>query len=106
MYHLKIALLLLSLNFLTGCSVLQGGKLLAPESFGLTPVTPSIYVETGADEATRLKLQDAMAKAENAIHAVYGRVNSHPIVNACITEGCYEAFGGRGCQSRCVSTWR
>lgn len=96
MRFLKIIVLLISASFVSGCSVLQGGKLLAPESFGLTPIAPSIYVETGADEATRVKLRDAMTQAEDAIRATYGSVNSRPIVHACISEGCYEAFGGRG----------
>ncbi len=96
MRHLKIIILLLTASLISGCSILQGGKLLAPESFGLTPVTPSIYVESGADEATQAKLREAMEKAENAIRTAYGGVNSRPIVNACISEGCYEAFGGRG----------
>ena len=96
MRFLKIITLLLSASLIGGCSILQGGKLLAPESFGLTPVTPSIYVEAGADEATRIKLREAMEKAENAIRAAYGGVTSRPIVNACISEGCYEAFGGQG----------
>ena len=96
MRHFRIIFLLLTASLLSGCSVLQGGKLLAPESFGLTPVAPSIYIETGADEATRSKLREAMHKAEDAIRAAYGSVNSRPIVHACTTEGCYEAFGGRG----------
>ena len=96
MRFLKIITFLLFTGIISGCSTLQGGKLLAPESFGLTQITPSIYVEAGADEATRVKLREAMEKAENAIRAAYGGVNSRPIVNACISEGCYEAFGGRG----------
>lgn len=96
MHHLKIVALLLVASLFSGCSILQGGKLLAPETFGLTPVAPSIYVETSADEATRAKLREAMKKAENAIRAAYGNVTAHPIVNACISESCYEAFGGRG----------
>ncbi|MDP1593650.1 MAG: hypothetical protein Q8L80_05315 [Gallionella sp.] len=96
MRYLNIIALLISASLIGGCSVLQGGKLLAPESFGLTPVTPSIYVEAGADEETRVKLRDAMKKAEDAIRAAYGSVNSRPIVHACVSEGCYEAFGGRG----------
>lgn len=95
MRYLKNVMLLLLLNLIGGCSLLQGSKLLAPENFGMTAVTPSIYVEAGADEATRLKLRDAMEKAESAIRAAYGSVNSRPIVHACISEGCYEAFGGR-----------
>lgn len=96
MRHWKIIILLLAVNVISGCSILQGGKLLAPESFGLTPVTSNIYVEAGADEATRAKLREAMEKSENVIRAAYGSVTSHPIVNACTSEGCYEAFGGRG----------
>lgn len=95
MRYLNIIVLLISASLVGGCSVIQGGKLLAPESFGLTPVTPSIYVEAGADEGTRIKLRDAMEKAETTIRATYGSVNSRPIVHACVSEGCYEAFGGR-----------
>ena len=95
MRYLNIIVLLISVCLIGGCSVLQGGKLLAPESFGLSPITPSIYVEAGADERTRVKLRDAMEKAEDAIRATYGSVNSRPIVHACVSEGCYEAFGGR-----------
>lgn len=86
--------LIISAYFVGGCSVLQGGKLLAPESFGLISVTSNIYVEAGADEETRIKLLDAMEKAESAIQATYGSVNSRPIVHACFSEECYEAFGG------------
>jgi hypothetical protein len=96
MRYLKMVIFPLLLSLIGGCGVLQGGKLLAPESFGLTPVAPNIYVEAGADEATRVKFRDAMEHAENAIRTAYGGVNSRPIVHACISEGCYEAFGGRG----------
>lgn len=95
MRYLNIIVLLISVCLIGGCSVLEGGKLLAPESFGLSSITPSIYVEAGADERTRVKLRDAMEKAEDAIRATYGSVNSRPIVHACVSEGCYEAFGGR-----------
>jgi len=91
-----IIALLLTASLLGGCSVLQGSKLLAPESFGLTPVAPNIYVEAGADETVRGNLREAMDKAEEAIRLAYGGMNSRPIVCACITEECYEAFGGRG----------
>lgn len=94
MRYLKLLALVMSLITIGGCSILQGGKLLAPESFGLTPVTQSIYVEAGADEATRIRLRESMEKAESAIRVAYGGGASHPTVNACITEECYESFGG------------
>ena len=98
MRELKAIFILLSLSFLGGCSMMQAGKLLMPESFGLNPVTPGIYVEGGADDATRAMLRDAMEKAESAIHAAYGGVISRPIVHACISKECYESFGGRGAE--------
>ena len=94
MRFLKIITVLLFAGLIGGCSILRGGKLLAPQSFGLTAVAPSIYVEAGADEATRIKLREAMERAESAIRTAYGGVRSSPTVNACITEACYEAFGG------------
>jgi len=96
MRRLWIIALLLTASLLSGCSVLQGSKLLAPESFGLTSVAPNIYVEAGADETVRGNLREAMDKAEEAIRLTYGSANSRPIVHACITEECYETFGGRG----------
>jgi hypothetical protein len=96
MRQLWIVALLLIAGLPSGCSVLQGGKLLAPESFGLISVAPNIYIEAGADETARDNLREAMDKAEEAIRVAYGSANSRPIVHACITEECYEAFGGRG----------
>ena len=96
MRNLSIIIVLLLASLCGGCSLLQASKLLAPESFGLSPITSSIYVEAGADEATRTKLRDAMEKAEGAIRANYGSVNSHPLVHACVSDECYKAFGGRG----------
>ncbi|MDR2209670.1 MAG: hypothetical protein LBE22_12095 [Azoarcus sp.] len=91
-----IIVFFLTASLPSGCSILQGGKLLAPESFGLTLVAPDIYLEAGADETARDNLREAMDKAEKTIRVTYGSVNSRPIVHACITEECYEAFGGRG----------
>ena len=96
MRTLKISALLLPLFLVGGCTILQAGKLIAPEHFGLKPITSSIYVEAGADEATRAKLREAMEQAESAIRAAYGSANERPIVNACISEGCYKSFGGQG----------
>lgn len=95
----RIGLLLL-VGIVGGCSILPWGKLHVPESFGLTPVTPRIYVEAGADEATRTMLRDAMEKAESAIRAAYGNVISRPVVHACITEKCYAVFGGYGSRAK------
>jgi hypothetical protein len=92
----KVLALFLSLCILGGCTVLQAGKLLAPESFGLVQVTPGIYVETGADLETQSRLGEAMVRAETAVRSAYASVVSRPTVHACISERCYEAFGGRG----------
>ena len=86
--------LLLSVWILGGCTFLQASKLLAPESFGLVQVTPRIYVEAGADVETQARLREAMVQAESATRLAYGGVVSRPIVYACISERCYEAFGG------------
>jgi len=100
MIRLRTITLLLALGLLSGCgmlhSVSQSGKLLAPESFGLIPVAPQLYVEAGTDEATRDRLRANMARAEAAIHKAYGNVSARPNVHACITEKCYASFGGRG----------
>ncbi|HZW24140.1 MAG TPA: hypothetical protein VFF26_01535 [Gallionella sp.] len=98
MQNMRTFILLLSLNLLGGCSVLQGGKLLAPESFGLIQAAPNIYVESGTDEAMQAQLRDAMAKAESAIGTAYGSVKSRPVVYACMSETCFTKFGGRGAE--------
>lgn len=100
MSYLKIGALLFLAVFLAGCSNLRGLMLLAPESFGLTPIAENIYVESGADEKTMTKLRAAMSQAEGAIRAAYASVESRPIVHACITERCYESFGGMGSRAK------
>ena len=96
MQRLRISVPVLSLSLIGGCNLLQSGKLFAPEGFGLIPVSPNIYVERGADETIRTTVRDAKDRAEEAIRAAYGSVHSHPMVYACVSEACYEAFGGRG----------
>ena len=66
MRYRAILILLPLLALLAGCSVLQGGKLFAPETFGFERI------------------------------AAYGSVEPRPIVHACITEQCLESFGGKG----------
>ena len=100
MIQLRTLTLLLSLALLSGCgmlqSVAQSGKLLAPESFGLIPIAPHLYVEAGTDKATRDRLREDMDRAEAAILKTYGSVSARPTVHACVTEKCYASFGGRG----------
>lgn len=90
----KLVFTLVVASVVSGCSLLQSGKLLAPESFGLTAVSSGIYVEVDTDEATRTRLREFVKKAESAIRTAYGGVVSQPAINACLTEGCYQAFGG------------
>ena len=56
MSYLKTVLVLFSSILMTGCGNLLGAKLLAPEGFGLVPLAPSVFIEAGADEATKDKL--------------------------------------------------
>ncbi|MDO8369337.1 MAG: hypothetical protein Q7S71_01245 [Candidatus Nitrotoga sp.] len=97
MRYLKIIVILLLVSLIGGCSNL---KLLAPESFGLSPITHNIYVEDGADEGTKAKLRGAIEEAESAIRATYGDVKSRPSVYACISEDCYKSFGGMGSRAK------
>ncbi len=102
-YQKLITALLLSL--LGGCSIFRGSKMLAPESFGLTPIAANIYVEAGADEATRKILGDAMVKAESAIRTAYGSVQSHPVVHACISQKCFVSFGGGSAKAKAYGNY-
>ncbi|MBT9456848.1 MAG: hypothetical protein IV097_09520 [Burkholderiaceae bacterium] len=81
---------------LAGCSTLKGGKLFAPEVFGLVPAGPQLYVEQGTDAATQAALRVAMGQAEAAIRAAFDSVSSRPVVHACLSEQCLAAFGGEG----------
>ena len=96
MRPLIFAVLTSTVSLLNGCSVLQTGKLLAPEIFGLTKIAPNIYVENGATEDAQANLRDALTKAERVISVAYGSVQSRPIVHACVSEACYQSFGGSG----------
>lgn len=92
----RLFLILSLLLPLSGCSIMQGAKLYAPETFGLEAIAPNIYVEPSADEETRSQLRLAMEQAERAIRLAYGDVKAHPVVHACVTERCLESFGGKG----------
>jgi hypothetical protein len=100
MNSLKITAVVFWVNLLAGCGSLQGFKLLAPESFGMSPVAENVYIERGADEQSAAELCQAVHKAESAILAAFGSVNSKPVVHACVTEGCYESFGGMGSRAK------
>lgn len=91
----RLAAALLALS-LAGCSTLRGGKLWAPETFGFVPVANKLFIEAGADEEARAQLQDAMRQAEQAMHAAYGEVLSHPVVHACLSDQCLDAVGAKG----------
>jgi hypothetical protein len=81
---------------LAACTTLRGGKLVAPEHFGLEQVTPQLYVERGADAATRERLHAATERAREAVRLAFGDVRSRAVVHACLTEACYARFGGIG----------
>lgn len=81
---------------LSGCAALDAVKLLTPESHGLEKVTPSLYVEAGADAQTRQRLQEAMVLAERAIEAAYGSVQTRPTIHACVTDVCSRNLGNYG----------
>ncbi len=100
MKYSKMAALVLLTVSLGGCGNLLGIKLLAPERFGMDGVAEGVYIETGADAQAVADLRAAMLRAEAAIRAAYGNVVSRPVVHACRTEGCYEAFGGMGSRAK------
>ena len=95
----KVTCLLTALFFvsvLNGCSTLQAGKLIAPSHFGMEQIAPDVYLETGADDASKTALVAAMLQAQQAVRQTYGSVVSRPVVHACLSESCYTEFGGRG----------
>ena len=100
MNHLKVGPLLFLSIFLAGCGNLGGFKILAPESFGLTRIAEHVYLESGADEKTIFELGVAISKAEQAIRSAYAGVESQPVIHACMTERCYESFGGMGSRAK------
>ena len=86
----------LAASALNGCSLLQASKLITPRHFGMEQIAPDIYLEAGADDASKDALVDAMVHARQAVQQIYGSVASHPVVHACLSEICYTEFGGRG----------
>jgi len=90
------ALALAFLLPLAGCSTLKGGKLLAPELFGLVPIGERLYVEQGTDAAKQDALRVAVARAEASIRDAFGSLQSRPVIHACFSAQCLAAFGGEG----------
>lgn len=85
---------------LSGCSNLQGLKLLTPQSFGMERIASQVWIERQADAGQRQALLDAVVRAEERMRAVWGPPVSRPQVHACVSEACYEAFGGLGSRAK------
>ncbi len=96
----SVALVLAISLVLPACANLQGLKLLTPQSFGLERIAPQVWIEREADEVQRQALLSAVRVAEQRMRVVWGSPVSAPRVHACVSEGCYEAFGGQGSRAR------
>ena len=96
LYLLAAMVVVLVVFVLIGGKHLRGGLLWAPETFGFSQVSEDLYIEEGADAATRATLQAAMSRAEAAIRDAYGGVLSRPVVHACLSQDCLVRFGGQG----------
>jgi hypothetical protein len=81
---------------LAGCGTTEWFRLLAPDAGGFERVSARLWVEAGTDSVRRRVLEAEIDRAERVIAAAYGSVAAQPVVHACVSEGCYRAFGGRG----------
>ncbi|MCB2186042.1 MAG: hypothetical protein KQJ78_06465 [Deltaproteobacteria bacterium] len=94
MKYFKLFCIVLLGFLLAACTQLKYAKLALPECFGMTRLANDIYIEKGADQATKDRLLAARELARKQIAAAYGEVQSTPTVYACITEECFQSFGG------------
>lgn len=92
--NFKIITLVLLVVCTAGCANFNGFKMLAPETFGLSQVAQNIYVEASAEQVTRDKIQEVVARAEKSVEKAYGGVNSRPVIIVCMSRECYGTFGG------------
>lgn len=84
----------------SGCSTVAWAKLIFPEAFGLEKIHSNIYVELNAKKEDKQKIIQALSDAQVLLKTVYGSVESIPAINVCITEECYESFGGMGSKAK------
>jgi len=96
----RTVLCLLPAVLLSACGALSGARLAAPDRFGMSRVDAGLYLENGADAATRARLLGERDQAEAAIRAAYGDVVARPVIHACVSEACYESFGGKGSRAK------
>jgi hypothetical protein len=82
---------------LIGCTELKRAKILLPHSMvGMKKVSPYLYIEQNMSSENQKKLVEAIPKAKKYVTDIYGEVTTQPIIYACQSKGCKNAFGLEG----------
>ncbi|MFI7467140.1 hypothetical protein [Nonomuraea sp. NPDC049646] len=65
-----------------------------PGCYGLTELSPGVYVEDGLTPAQRERVREVADQAARRVTAFYGGRLSSPGLLVCLTEACYRRIGG------------
>ena len=92
-----IAILLLAVVCLSGCTEIREAKVLLPHSWvGMKKVSSHLYVENNMSKENVKKIEKAIPKAKSYVADIYGDVRTQPIIYACQSELCAQSFGLEG----------
>ena len=92
-----LLLLLLVIGTLAGWTELKRVKVLLPHSLvGMKKVSSHLYVEKSMTEENQKKIENSTPKAKEYVADMYGEVTTEPIIYACQSEECKNAFGLEG----------
>jgi hypothetical protein len=97
MKKILFTLLFLFILGLAGCIELKRAKVLLPHSFvGMKKISSYLYVEKSMSKENQEKIENATPKAKEYVAEMYGEVTTQPIIYACQSEECKNAFGLEG----------
>lgn len=65
-----------------------------PSCYGLTELSPGVYVEDGLSPAQRSRVGEVVEQAGRRVADFYGARLSSPTLLVCLTEECYRHIGG------------
>lgn len=84
-----------ALALLGGCQTARNLSLLLPAAWtGLDELADDLRIERGADDTQRLQARAARDTARSRVAVVLGEVRTRPVLVFCVSEACYQSFGG------------
>jgi len=79
---------------LAGCERLRSLKIFAPVTFGMTELTPTLFVDPQMPAAERSGLRRMVEQTHDRLVGFFGSSQTTPRMLVCASQACFPAFGG------------